>query len=59
VIWFNVLTTKGGKWYSIDRGFLEVMTVGNMRTSFPDMCDMKLWELVNTKTWADKAFVQN
>ena len=59
VIWFNVFTTKGGKWYSIDRGFLEVMTVGNMRTSFPDMCDMKLWELVNTKTWADKAFVQN
>ena len=59
VIWFNVLTTKSGKWYSIDRGFLEVITVGNMRTSFPDMCDMSLWELVNSKTWADKAFVQN
>jgi len=59
VIWFNVLTTKGGKWYSIDRGFLEVITVGTMRQSFPDMCDMKLWELVGTKTWADKAFVQN
>jgi hypothetical protein len=59
VIWQNVFTTKGGKWYSIDRGFLEVMTVGTMRQSFPDMCDMKLWELVNTKTWADKAFVQN
>lgn len=59
VLWFNVFTTKGGKWYSIDRGFLEVLTVGNMRCSFPDMCDMKLWELVGTKTWADKAFVQN
>jgi len=59
VIWYNVFTTKGGKWYSIDRGFLEVITVGTMRQSFPDMCDMKLWELVNTKTWADKAFVQN
>lgn len=59
VLWFNVFTTKNGKWYSIDRGFLEVLTVGNMRESFPDMCDMKLWELVNTKTWADKAFVQN
>jgi len=59
VVWQNVFTTKGGKWYSIDRGFLEVMTVGTMRQSFPDMCDMKLWELVNTKTWADKAFVQN
>jgi len=59
VIWHNVFTTKGGKWYSIDRGFLEVITVATMRQSFPDMCDMKLWELVNTKTWADKAFVQN
>ena len=59
VVWHNVYTTKGGKWYSIDRGFLEVMTVGTMRQSFPGMCDMKLWELVGTKTWADKAFVQN
>jgi len=58
-LWLNVYTTKGGKWYSIDRGFLEIITVGTMRQSFPDMCDMKLWELVGTKTWADKAFVQN
>ena len=59
VLWHNVFTTKGNKWYSIDRGFLEVLTVGNMRNSFPDMCDMKLWELVGTKTWADKAFVKS
>jgi hypothetical protein len=58
-VWHNVFTTKGGKWLSIDRGFLEVLTVGIMRKSFPDMCDMKLWELVNSKTWDDKAFVQN
>ena len=58
-LWVNVYTTKGGKWYSIDRGFLEVMTVGDMRQSFPDMCDMSLWALVGTKTWADKAFVKN
>lgn len=57
--WMNVYTTKGGKWYSIDLGFLKVMTVGTMRTSFPDMCDMKLWELVGAKTWADRAFAQN
>ncbi len=57
--WHNVYTTKGGKWYSIDRGFLEVMTVGAMRQSYPDMCDMKLWEYVGAKTWADKAFTQN
>lgn len=58
-LWLNVFASKGNKWYSIDRGFLEILTVGNMRSSFPDMCDMKLWELVGTKTWADKAFVQN
>jgi len=40
--WHNVYTTKGGKWYSID----------------PEMCDMKLWEYVGAKTWADKAFVK-
>jgi hypothetical protein len=57
--WHNVFTTKGGKWYSIDRGLLEVLTVGAMRQSFPDMCDMKLWEFVGAKTWADKAFTQN
>jgi len=57
--WHNVYTTKGGKWHSIDRGLLEVLTVGAMRQSFPDMCDMNLWDFVNAKTWADKAFVKN
>lgn len=57
--WMNVYTTKGGKWHSIDKGFLDVLTVGDMRTSHPDMCDMKLWEFLGAKTWADKAFVQN
>ena len=56
--WMNVYTTKGGKWYSIDLGFLKVITVGTMRESFPDMCDMNLWSLVNAKTWADKAFAK-
>ena len=54
--WMNVFTTKGNKWYSIDRGFLEILTVGDMRQSFPDMCDMSLWEMVGAKTWADNAF---
>jgi len=58
-LWFNVLTIKSGKWYSIDLGFLKVLTVGNMRCSFPDMCDMNLWEMVGAKNWADKAFSQN
>ena len=59
IIWMNVLTTKGGKWYSIDKGFLDVLTVGDMRQSFPDMCDMELWGRMGAKTWADKAFAQN
>lgn len=57
--WMNVFTTKGGKWYSIDLGFLKVITVGTMRESFPEMCDMNLWTLVGAKTWADKAFAKN
>jgi hypothetical protein len=58
-LWHNVFTTKGNKWHSIDKGFMEVLTVGDMRQSFPDMCDMKLWEFVGAKTWADNAFVPN
>ncbi len=57
--WMNVFTTKGGKWYSIDKGFLEALTVGTMRESFPEMCDMQIWERMGAKTWADKAFTQN
>ena len=25
--WMNVYTTKGGKWHSIDKGFMDVLTV--------------------------------
>ena len=57
--WMDVFTTKGNKWYGIDKGFLEVMTVGTMRQSFPDMCDMNIWSRFGAKTWADKAFTQN
>ena len=58
-LWHNVYTTKGNKWYSIDKAFLEVLTVGDMRQSFPDMCDMNLWRMMGATTWADKAFTQN
>ena len=57
--WLNVFTTKSGKWHSIDKGFMESMTVGTMRESFPEMCDMMIWERMGAKTWADKAFTQN
>ena len=58
-LWTNVFTTKGNKWHGIDKGFLEVLTVGDMRQSFPDMCDMNLWRSLGAETWADKAFTQN
>ena len=57
--WMNVFTTKGNKWHGIDKGFLEVLTVGDMRQSFPEMCDMNLWNKMGAQTWADKAFTQN
>jgi len=57
--WMNVYTTKGGKWHTIDKGFLDTITVGTMRESFPDMCDMNIWTRMGSKTWADKAFTQN
>ena len=58
-LWVNVFTTKGNKWHGIDKGFLEVLTVGDMRQSFPDMCDSNLWNKMGAQTWADKAFTQN
>lgn len=57
--WSNVFTTKSGKWHTIDKGFMESLTVGTMRESFPEMCDMMIWERMGAKTWADKAFTQN
>jgi hypothetical protein len=57
--WMNVFTTKGSKWHGIDKGFLEVLTVGDMRTSFPKMSDSQIWRAFGAETWADKAFTQN
>ncbi len=57
--WFHVLTTKGGKWYSIDKGILDNLTVGNMHQSFSKMIDWNMWKKLNTKTWASMAFVMN
>jgi len=58
-LWMNVFTTKGNKWHGIDKGFLDMLTVGDMRQSFPDMCDSNLWNKMGAQTWADKAFTQN
>ena len=57
--WFNVLTTKGGKWNSIDKNILENLEVGDMHRAFPKMIDWNIWKAMNTKFHSCKSFVQN
>ena len=57
--WFHVLTTKGGKWHSIDKNLLESLTVGDMHGAFPKMVDWDIWKAMNTKWHSCKSFVQN
>lgn len=57
--WFNILTTKGGKWNSIDKNLLESLQVGDMHGSFPKMIDWNIWKAMNTKFHSCMAFVQN
>jgi hypothetical protein len=55
--WFHILTTKGGKWYSIDKNLLESLTVGDMHGMFPKMIDWNIWKRVNAKFHSCKSFV--
>jgi len=57
--WFNVLTTKGGKWNSIDKNLLESLEVGDMHSAFPKMIDWNIWKFNNTKFHSCKSFVLN
>jgi hypothetical protein len=57
--WFNILTTKGGKWYSIEKNLLENLEVGDMHRAFPKMIDWNIWKQMNTKFHSCKSFVMN
>ena len=57
--WFNVLTTIGGKWNSIDKNILENLEVGDMHRAFPKMIDWNIWKAMNTKFHSCKSFVFN
>jgi hypothetical protein len=57
--WFQILTTKGGKWVSIDKNLLESLEVGDMHGAFPKMIDWSIWKRMNTKFHSCKAFVNN
>lgn len=57
--WFNILTTKSGKWTSIDKNLLESLEVGDMHGCFPKMIDWNIWKAMNTKFHSCKSFVNN
>ena len=57
--WFHILTTKGGKWNSIEKNLLESLTVGDMHGAFPKMIDWNIWKKMNTKFHSCKSFVNN
>ena len=59
VDWWHILTTKGGKWHSIEKSLLESLCVGDMHNAFPKMIDWKIWKAMNTKFHSCKAFVMN
>lgn len=57
--WFNILTTKSGKWHSIDKNLLESLQVGDMHGCFPKMVDWNIWKQMNAKFHSCKSFVLN
>jgi predicted small integral membrane protein len=57
--WFNVLTTKGGKFHSIDKAFLNHLKVTHMHNAWKKMVDYDLWKNMNTKTHASYAYKIN
>jgi predicted small integral membrane protein len=58
-MWLNVLTTKGKKFYSIDKNFLLNLRVGNIHNAWKKMVDFDLWKRMGTKTHADYAYKMN
>ena len=58
-LWVDVLTKKGATFHSIDKSILESLDVGTMHEVFPKMVDYDLWNRLNAKTHADKAYSYN
>ena len=58
-LWLNVLTTKGKRFYSIDKSFLLNLKVGNIHNAWKKMVDFDLWKSMNTKTHADYTYQMN
>ena len=49
-LWCNVLCTKGGKFYSIDKTFLNHLKVTHMHNAWKKMVDYDLWKSMNTSS---------
>jgi len=58
-IWLNVLTTKGKRFYSIEKSFLLNLKVGNIHNAWKKMVDYDLWNRMESKSHADYAYQMN
>jgi len=58
-IWLNVLTTKGKRFYSIEKSFLLNLKVGNIHNAWKKMVDYDLWKRMESKSHADYAYKMN
>jgi hypothetical protein len=59
--WLNVFAKKGNRVVLMDRQLFEEIEVGDINQiwSNTNLYDQKQYGMVNAKTWASKAFVQN
>ena len=58
-LWVNVLSTKGKRFYSIDKSFLLHLRVGNIHNAWKKMVDFDLWKRMESQTHADYAYRMN
>ena len=57
--WFNVLTTKGGRFLSIDKAFLNNLKVTHMHNAWKKMVDFSLWKQVGAENHSHFAYKPN
>lgn len=57
--WFDIYTSKGGVWESVDVTLLDLATVSDIHKAAPKMVDFHTWERLGAETHADLAFCVN
>jgi hypothetical protein len=58
-LWVDVMSFKGGRFYSIDKSILENLNVNTMHSAFPKMVDYNLWKRVDAKNHSHLAYKPN